>query len=112
MTTEVANVFNELGAGTFQSALQQAVNELNEKVREHGSFGKQGELGIKVKFTPAKDGDQLILSSTLFKKVPTETGHMSETINHETPFFIDGNGDMCAYVPEEGEGGQQNITEF
>ena len=109
MTTEVKNVFGELGAGKFQSQLEQAINELNEKVREHGSFGKQGELIIEIKFTPAKDGDQLILSSVLSKKIPTETGHMAETINHETPFFIDGNGEMCAYVPEEGEGGQANL---
>ena len=106
MTTEVANVFSEPGAGKFQSQLEQAMNELNEKVREHGSFGKQGELVIKLKFTPAKSGDQLILSSCLSKKIPTETGHIMETVNHETPFFIDETGSMTAYVPEENNDGQ------
>ena len=110
MSTEISEVFSELGAGIFKSQLDLAINELNEKVREHGSFGKQGELIIKLKFTPAKDGDQLILSSLLSKKIPTETGHITETVNHETPFFIDGEGNMVAYVPETNPDGQNNLN--
>lgn len=109
MTTEVANVFSELGSGNFQSQLSTGINELIEKVREHGSFGKEGNLEIKLKFVPAKDGDQLVVSSALAVKIPTDTGHRTEVFNHSTPFFIDGDGNMVAYVPEEGPDGQANL---
>ena len=111
MTTEIAEVFEELGAGTFSNQITEALNEVYQKTCEHGSFGKQGEIIIAMKFTPGKtqEGDQFVISSKITKKVPTATGHKTEDFNHETPFFLDNKGQMCAYVPEESPDGQKNI---
>ena len=107
MSTEVGNVFSELGAGVFQTEITKALNEIAEKVREFGSFGKQGELNISLKFVPMKDGDQVVITSKLEKKVPAETGHIKQDFNHSTNFYTDANCDLVAYVPETNPDGQQ-----
>ena len=108
MQTEIGEVFSELGKGVFQPELSKGLNEMVEKVLEHGEFGKQGELIIKLKFTPAKE-NQIVLSSTLSKKLPTDSGHKTETFSHETGFHIDGNGKMVGFVPESNPEGQGNM---
>ena len=111
MSTEIANVFSELGKGTFQSQLAEALNEVAQKTKEYGKAGKQGEIVIKMKFIPAgKENDQLMISSTVFKKVPTDTGHKGEDFNHETGFFFDKNGNLVTMAPEENQEGQQGLN--
>lgn len=106
---QLDTVIDELGAGQFKTQLSQAVDDLNNKVREFGSAGKEGELKITIKFKPVKDSDQLVLSSTLSVKNPTLTGHITETLHYETHFFINGESKMSAFVPDENSEGQKQF---
>jgi len=88
-----------------------ALREVAAKTCEHGQFGKEGKVVLTLKFVPAKEGEQVIISSKVYKEVPTSTGHKKQDYNHETPFFLDKNMELCAYVPEENPGGQLNIVD-
>jgi len=110
MKNQIANVFSELGKGSLQAQLAEALKEVSTKVSEHGKHGKEGEIIITLKFIPAKEGEQIYISSKVLKKVPTETGHKAELFRHETAFFLDKDLNLCASVPEENDGGQLNIV--
>lgn len=111
MSKELATVMGVLGAGKFQSQLAEALSEVAAKTKEYGKAGKQGEIVIKMKFIPAgKENDQLMVSSTVFKKVPTDTGHAAEDFNHETGFFFNKNGDLVTLAPEENSDGQKGLN--
>ena len=106
----IENVISELGAGTLQAQLAQALSEVGAKTAEHGRNGKEGKIIITLKFIPVKDNEQINIESTLFKEVPTVTAHKTEKYKAITPFFVDKNMELNVLVPEENDGGQLNIV--
>lgn len=106
----IENVISELGAGTLETQLAEALKEVGAKTAEHGRHGKEGKIIITMKFLPVKDGEQINIESTLFKEVPTVTAHKTEKYKAVTPFYVDKNMELNVLVPDENEGGQLNIV--
>jgi len=110
MSDVIENVISELGAGALQTQLAEALSEVGAKTAEHGRHGKEGKVIITLKFVPTKEGEQINIESTVFKEVPTVTGHKTEKFNHITPFFVDNKMELNVLCPEENDGGQLNIV--
>lgn len=104
--TDVQEVFDELGAGSFKPALESIMSKVALAVMVHGSEKPSGSVKLDLTFARTSDTEQLALAYKMSHTLPTVKGKRSEEIRGASVFFVAKGGRICVDAPQEIWNGQ------
>ena len=109
--TDIQEVFEELGAGTFKTSLEAIMSKVALGVMVNGTEKPSGSVKIDLTFARKNETEQLAIAYKLSHTLPTSKGRRSEEIRGASVFFVGKNGKITVQAPDQIWNGQYEMFE-